>query len=164
VKQSGADVLGTYIPFETDQGIFARQLRQLGVNIDWVGSSTTTSATALKLAGPALEGAYAASDFHRDANGAAKAYSEKYEAAYKTAPDFFSAWAYDAVTILSRAIDTAKSVEPGKIREAILATRGVEGAEGTYNFDQNGDGLHGYNVVRNERGSVKFIKRVDFDD
>jgi branched-chain amino acid transport system substrate-binding protein len=164
VKQSGADVLGTYIPFETDQGIFARQLRQLGVNIDWVGSSTTTSATALKLAGPALEGAYAASDFHHDANPVAKAYAAKYEAAYKAAPDFFSAWAYDAVTVLARAINAAGSVEPAKIRDALLAIKGVEGAEGTYNFDKNGDGLHGYNIVRNERGTVKFIKRVDFQD
>jgi len=38
VKQSGADVLGTYFTFENDLGIFARQLRQLGVNIPWVGS------------------------------------------------------------------------------------------------------------------------------
>ncbi|GJD49759.1 Leucine-, isoleucine-, valine-, threonine-, and alanine-binding protein [Methylobacterium crusticola] len=164
VKQSGADVLGTYIPFETDQGIFARQLRQLGVSIDWVGSSTTASATALKLAGPALEGAYAASDFHRDANRAAKAYAEKYEAAYKAAPDFFSAWAYDAVNVLSRAINTAGSLDPDRIRAAILATKDLEGAEGTYTFDRNGDGLHGYNIVRNERGSVTFIKRVDFKD
>src|SRR6202795_4925335 len=34
-KQSGADVLGTYFTFENDLGIFARQLRQLGVNIPW---------------------------------------------------------------------------------------------------------------------------------
>ena len=164
VKQSGADILGTYIPFETDQGIFARQLRQLGVNISWVGSATTTSATAVKLAGPALEGAYGVSDFHRDANEVAKAYAAKYEAAYKTAPDFFSAWAYDAVAVLARAINAAGSVEPGKIRDALLAVKDVQGAEGTYNFDKNGDGLHGYNVVRNEGGVVKFIKRVDFQD
>src|SRR5271165_1584679 len=33
VKQSGADVMNTYMTFETDVGIFAKQLRQLGVNI-----------------------------------------------------------------------------------------------------------------------------------
>src|SRR3954463_11285492 len=33
LKQSGADVLGTYFTFENDLGIFARQLRQPGVNI-----------------------------------------------------------------------------------------------------------------------------------
>src|SRR5271163_3708973 len=36
VKQSGADVMGTYM-FESDQGIFAKQMRQLGVTLAWVG-------------------------------------------------------------------------------------------------------------------------------
>ena len=43
VKQSGADVLGTYFTFENDLGIFARQLRQLGVNIPWVGSPSVVA-------------------------------------------------------------------------------------------------------------------------
>jgi branched-chain amino acid transport system substrate-binding protein len=29
-------------------------------------------------------------------------------------------------------------------------------------FDQNGDGLHGYNVVRNDKGNIVFDKRIDF--
>ena len=33
IKQSGADILGSYFTFENDLGIFARQLRQLGVNL-----------------------------------------------------------------------------------------------------------------------------------
>ena len=33
VKRSGADVMASYITFEPDLGIFAKQLRQLGVNI-----------------------------------------------------------------------------------------------------------------------------------
>jgi len=61
VKQSGADVMGTYM-FEADQAMFAKQLRQLGVNQTWVGSPTTVSVTALKLAGPALYGSYAVTD------------------------------------------------------------------------------------------------------
>ena len=65
VKQSGADVMGTYMPFPPDLAIFARQLRQLGVNIAWVGSPTTVATTALKLAGPALYGSYAVCRFRR---------------------------------------------------------------------------------------------------
>lgn len=58
VRQSGADILGTYFTFETDLGIFARQLRQLGVNIPWVGSPSIVNVSALKLAGPALYNTY----------------------------------------------------------------------------------------------------------
>ena len=39
-----------------------------------------------------------------------------------------------------------------------FAIRGYSGAEGTYNFDPNGDGLHGHNVVHNENGSWVFVE------
>jgi branched-chain amino acid transport system substrate-binding protein len=163
VKQSGADVMGTYM-FEADQALFAKQLRQLGVSSAWVGSPTTASATALKLAGSVLNGAYAVVDFSRDSSETARAFATKYEAAYKVAPDFFAAWSYDAVRVLARAMAEAKSLEPEKLRRAILSTKGYEGAEGVYNFDQNGDGLHGYNIVRIDNGAAVFDKHVDFND
>jgi branched-chain amino acid transport system substrate-binding protein len=164
VKQSGATVMGTYMTFEPDQGIFAKQLRQLGVNVGWVGSPTTATTTALKLAGPALFGSYAVVDFNRDSSPEAKAFAAKYEAAYKSAPDIFSSWSYDAVHVLANAINSAKSLDPQAIRKAILATKGYKGAEGTYAFDENGDGLHGYNIVKNNNGIIVFDKRVDFED
>jgi branched-chain amino acid transport system substrate-binding protein len=163
VKQSGADVMATYM-FDTDQGIFAKQLRQLGVTPSWVGSPSTVTTTALKLAGPALYGSYAVVDFNKDSSEAAKSFSAKYEAAYKTPPDFFGAWTYDAVHVLARAIGEAKGLEPAKLRQAILAVKGYAGAEGTYKFDANGDGLHGYNIVRNNNGTVVFDKHIEFDD
>jgi branched-chain amino acid transport system substrate-binding protein len=164
VKQSGADILGTYMTNEPDQGIFAKQLQQLGVKIAWVGSPTTVTTTALKLAGPALYGSYAVVDFNRDSSPVAKDFSGKYEAKYKTAPDIFGSWTYDAVHVLARAINDAKSLDPEKLRAAILAIQGYQGAEGTYNFDQNGDGLHGYNIVRNNEGTIVFDKHINFKD
>jgi len=164
VKQSGAEVMGTYMTFEPDQGIFAKQLRQLGVTVSWVGSPTTATTTAIKLAGPALYGSFAVVDFNRDSSPAAKAFAELYEATYKSAPDLFSSWTYDAVTVLARAMNAAKSTEPEAIRKALLGTQGFAGAEGTYNFDQNGDGLHGYNIVRNDSGKIVFDKHIEFKD
>ena len=164
VKQSGADVMGTYMTLPPDLAIFARQLRQLGVNIAWVGSPTTVATTALKLAGPALYGSYAVADFAADSSPAAKEFATKYEATYKSAPDHYGAWTYDAVHVLALAIDNAKSLEPQKIREAILSVKDYPGAEGTYNFDQNGDGLRGYNIVKNDNGKIVFIKHIDFSE
>jgi branched-chain amino acid transport system substrate-binding protein len=164
VKQSGADVMATYMTLPPDLAIFARQLRQLGVNIAWVGSPSTVATDALKLAGPALYGTYAVSDFAADSSPAAKEFATKYEATYKSAPDYHGAWTYDAVHVLALAIDNAKSLEPQKIREAILSVKDYPGVEGTYNFDQNGDGLRGYNVVKNDNGKIVFIKHVDFND
>jgi branched-chain amino acid transport system substrate-binding protein len=164
VKQSGADILGSYFTFENDLGIFARQLRQLGVTIPYVGSPSITNVTARKLAGAALYDTYGVADFVEDSSEAAKAFGGAYREIAKVAPDNLSAWTYDAVTVLCTAINKAGKTEPAAIREAILSVRNFQGAEGTYNFDANGDGLHGYNVVRNEKGNIIFEKHIDFSD
>ena len=65
---------------------------------------------------------------------------------------------------MALAINKAQSLDAQKIREAILSVKGYPGAEGTYNFEQNGDGLHGYNIVRNDNGIIVFEKHVDFSD
>jgi branched-chain amino acid transport system substrate-binding protein len=164
IKQSGADILGSYFTFENDLGIFGRQLRQLGVNIPWVGSPSITNVTALKLAGPALYNTYGVADYAEDSSDASKAFGKLYRDATKVAPDNQSSWTYDAINVLAQGINKAGSTDPGKIREAILSIKKFPGAEGEYNFDQNGDGLHGYNVVRNDKGKIVFDKHIEFND
>ena len=161
IKQSGADVLGSYFTFENDLGVFARQLRQLGVNIPYVGSPTITSVTALKLAGPALYGTYGVTDYAEESSDAARTFGKLYRASANAAPDIQSSWTYDAITVLAMAINKAGKSDPKAIREAILSIRKHQGAEGEYNFDANGDGLHGYNIVRNEKGTIVFDKHIE---
>jgi branched-chain amino acid transport system substrate-binding protein len=164
IKQSGADILGSYFTFENDLGIFARQLRQLGVNIPWVGSPSIVNITALKLAGPALYNTYGVADYAENSSEGSKAFGKIYRDAVKVAPDNQSSWTFDAINVLSAAINKAGSTDPGKVREAILTTKKFAGAEGEYNFDQNGDGLHGYNIVKNEKGNITFDKHIEFND
>jgi branched-chain amino acid transport system substrate-binding protein len=164
IKQSGAEVIGSYFTFENDLGIFARQLRQLGVNVPWVGSPSIVNVTALKLAGPSLYGTYGVADYAEDSSDAAKAFAKAYREVMKVAPDNQSSWTFDAVTVLSMAINKAGKTDPEAIRTAILAVKGHQGAEGEYNFDENGDGLHGYNVVKNDKGNMAFEKRIDFKE
>jgi branched-chain amino acid transport system substrate-binding protein len=120
--------------------------------------------TALKLAGQALYGVYSISDFDANSSPAAKEFATKYEAAYKSAADLYGAWTYDAVHVLALAIDSAKSLDPQKIRDAILNVKSYAGAEGTYDFDANGDGLHGYNIVKNDNGKIVFQSHIDFNN
>jgi len=162
IKRVNPEVIGTYIPFSTDQGIFAKQLQQLGVQPAWVGSPTTVSETAMKLAGPALHGSYAVTDFNAGANDVARAYAKAYRERYGLDADNYSAWTYDAVSLLARAIRQAGNTDPEAVRTALVSIRGHVGTEGVYHFDESGEGLRGYNVVRNVEGKVTFIKRVDF--
>ena len=162
IKQSGADVVSTYIANSTDVGIFSKQLRQLGGNIAWVGSPSISTDTAMKLGAEALYGTYSISDFAVGASPEAQAYAKKYKDKYNLEADLYSSWAYDAVNILAAAIKSANSTKPDAIKKAIHSIQGYKGIEGTYTFDQNGDGLHGYNIVKNEQGKIVFVKHIDF--
>ena len=164
IKTSGADIIGSYFTFESDLAIFARQLRQLGVALPWVGSPSMVAANALKLAGPAIWGAYGVADFAADSSPEAKEFAKLYGAVSNVPPDNYSSWTYDAIGILSASINKAGSTGPDKIRTAILSTKGYRGAEGEYNFDEFGDGLHGYNIVRNDKGVIVFEKHIEFTD
>jgi branched-chain amino acid transport system substrate-binding protein len=164
VKQANPDVVSSYFTFENDLGIFARQLRQLGVTAPWVGSPSIINTTALNLAGRALFGTYGIADYTPDASPEATAYATEYLKRFKAQPDNQSTWLYDALTILAAAINAAKSADPQEIRKAILALKGFKGTEGPYRFDQKGDGLRGYNVVKNVDGKIVFDKRIEFAD
>ncbi len=162
IKQSGADIVSTYIANSPDVGIFAKQLRQLGVNATWVGSPSLSTDTAMKLAGDALFDTYSIADYAIDSSPETKTYSEKYKAKYKLEADLYSAWAYDAVKLLALAITNSKSTKADDIKKALHEIQGYKGVEGTYNFDKNGDGLHGYNIVKNDNGKIVFVKHIDF--
>jgi branched-chain amino acid transport system substrate-binding protein len=164
IKGSGADIIGSYMTNAPDVGIFARQLRQLGVQIDWIGSTSVVTETAMKLAGEALWGVHSVADFATEANDEARAFTKRYKARYGLEPDLFSAWSYGGVYLLKHAIEKAKSTEAEAIRNAMLSIKGLKGVEGTYNFEPTGDGVHGYNVVRNEKGKITFIKHIEFDN
>src|ERR1700712_3503764 len=161
IKQSGADILGSYFTFENDLGVFARQLRQLGVTIPYIGSPSITNTTALKLAGPALYNTYGVADYAEESSAASKAFGKIYRDVAKVGADNQSSWTYDAITVLCMAINKAGKTDPTAIRDAILSIKKHAGAEGEYNFDANGDGLHGYNVVRNDKGNIVFDKHVE---
>jgi branched-chain amino acid transport system substrate-binding protein len=162
IKQAGADIVATYIPNSPDVGIFSKQLRQFGVKVPWVGSPSVATATAMKLGQEALYGTYAIADFTPGANPEAQAYAAKYLARYKVEPDFYSSWAYDAVHLIANAIKTTNGTKPEDLKKAFLATKGWKGVEGAYQFDRNGDGLHGYNIVKNEQGKIAFVKTIGF--
>jgi len=162
IKKSGADLLASYMTNSPDVGIFAKQLRQLGVNVPWIGSASLATDTALKLASESLWGTYTVADFVIDANDDSKAFAKKFRAKYNMDPDLYSGFPYAAVYLIKHAVEAAKSTDPDTMRQALLATRGLRSVEGTHNFEPNGDSVHGYNVVKNEKGKIVFIQRIDF--
>lgn len=160
IKQSGATVIITYMTLATDVGIFAKQSKQQGLKVVWIGSASTAATPGRKLAGDALYGTYAVSDFHVDTNAKSKEFAAAYQKKYGVLPDLYSAWTYDTVSVFAEAMKKAPDLKPESLREAILGIQKYLGAEGEYNFDKNGDGLDAYNVVQNDNDVIKVIKTI----
>jgi branched-chain amino acid transport system substrate-binding protein len=163
LKKSGATGLATYMTFGTDLGVFARQMKQLGVDVKWVGSPSITAVDSRNLAGDALYGTFAVADFHVDASPASKAFATAYKAKYNQEPDFYAAWTYDAIIVFAEAMKKAPDLKGESLRKAILSIKKLPGAESEYNFDENGDGLDSYHVVQNDKGAIKMVKTLRVD-
>jgi branched-chain amino acid transport system substrate-binding protein len=163
LKKSGATGLATYMTFGTDLGVFARQMKQLGVDVKWVGSPSITAVDSRNLAGDALYGTFAVADFHVDASPASRAFATAYKAKYNQEPDFYAAWTYDAIIVFAEAMKKAPDLKGESLRKAILSIKKLPGAESEYNFDENGDGLDSYHVVQNDKGAIKMVKTLRVD-
>ena len=66
------------------------------------------------------------------------------------------------IRLAQEEIGNAASTQPDALRSAVLAVNGYRGLEGTFEFDRNGAGLHGYNIVKYDGSRIVFMKRVDF--
>lgn len=161
IKSSGADTLATYMTNAEDEAQMLKQLRQLGLKVKIMGSPSIATAVCIQLAGSAVNGTYGVSDFVANGNPQAKAFSAKYVAKYHSQPDLFGGWVYDAINVLSGVIAKDGTSGPA-IQKGIRAVKGYHGVEGVYNFDKNGDGLHGYSVVKITDQKVHLIKYDDF--
>ena len=62
--------------------------------------------------------------------------------------------------VFAEAMKKAPDLKAENLRKAILSIQKFPGAEGEYNFDQNGDGLDHYNIVQNEKGNIIYFKTL----
>ena len=62
--------------------------------------------------------------------------------------------------VFAEAMKRSPYLKPENLRKAILGIQKFPGAEGEYNFDQNGDGLDHYHIVQNVKGDIKYFKTL----
>ncbi|GAB6172101.1 ABC transporter substrate-binding protein [Paradesulfitobacterium aromaticivorans] len=159
VKQYGPDVMVILSPYPEDGAIIMRQAHEQGVNAAKIGSAAVASANTVKLAGANAEGLYGVTDYFPEQNEVAKKYAEQFKAKFSAVADMYSAYAYDAVHILSKII--AKNGDtPDKVQQGLKSFSGWTGNEGEYAFDVKGNGLHAYTVTQNKNGNPIFVKVI----
>ena len=161
IKKSGATGLISNGQEPADYRLLARQMRQVGVHLTWVGDSIMALAATVPGYGALLHGTYAATSYNAAQSPEATAFDRALRATFHIPGGFPDALTYDGLQILARVIRKV-GTNPQAIRRGILAIRGYRGAMGTYKFDRNGDGLHQSTVVQNVQGRLRVIKVLSF--
>jgi len=120
-----------------------QQAREIGITQPIVGGNGFNSPNVLKNAGAAAEGLIVGSAWFIDSPAPkSKAFVQAYRGKYNADPDQFAAQAYDGLYILAAAIRSAGSADRAAIRNSLAAIRNLDGALGTFSFDENRDPVH----------------------
>ncbi|MEW5919937.1 MAG: ABC transporter substrate-binding protein [Bacillota bacterium] len=156
IKGLNPDVV-IHVGYNEDGKVVYRQANELGLDkILWVapdgihGSGTLDDPSAGLFASKAVIGTRPVGDTEADKY---QAFVKKYNEVYGISPDVFTDTTYDAVMLLAKAMQHAKSEDPAKVRDALLVVgSGYEGASGTITFTPGGDRASGmYEVWKVEK-------------
>ena len=155
---------------EPAQAIVIKNARQIGLEIPIFQSHGFGYIQYAKAAGPAAEGVIFPAGrllvaVSLPADNKQKAlltkYKKDYETRYHEDASTFGGHAYDAFTILVKAIETA-GLDKEKVRTAIENTQGFVGTAGIFNFsaqDHNGLALDAFEMLTVKNG--KFVPYVE---
>lgn len=89
-------------------------------------------------------------------------YKKQYEDRYKEDVSVFGGHAWDAFWIVVKAIESTKSTDPAKLREAIENTNNLVGVDGIYNFtkqDHNGLGIDSLVLLQVKNGRFAMFQK-----
>lgn len=132
--------------FGQGPAIVTRNYAQLGLKLPLYQSHGVASKSFIELAGPAAEGVrlpapailvgdkLAADDPQKPV---VAAYKASYEKATGQPVSTFGGYGFDGIQLITKAIETANSADPKKIRDALETTKGHVGVTGIYTFAPN---------------------------
>jgi branched-chain amino acid transport system substrate-binding protein len=162
IKTAGPDAV--FIPaYYTDVALICIQARQLGISIPFLGGDGWESPTLIEIGKEAVEGHYFSTHYSADA-GTPKVqnFVESYKKEYQgKVPDAMAALGYDSAMFLADAIKRANSTEPGKIREALAATKEFEGVTGKMAINAQRDAVKSAVILQVAGGKFKFVETVN---
>ncbi len=142
IKGTNPDLMfiaGYYV----ETALIAQQSKELGLDVQMLGTEGISSEELIKLGGDAVEGIIFAGFFHPDIEyPGTKEFVEAFRAKYNKDPDTYAALAYDSAKLIFAAIE-----ENGESREGIMKfldeVENFPGVAGPISFDEEN------NVVRN---------------
>ena len=133
IKDADPDVI--IMPFLAKEvALAAKQARDLGITVPFIGGDGWPSPTLLEMAASAVEGCYFVDHTNVNAENV-QDYRAAYEAEYGKDIQVNAIMTHDAVMVLVAAIEKAGSADPVAIRDALEQIDPVEGFTGNITID-----------------------------
>lgn len=154
------DVL--YLPdYYQKVSLIGKQARDRGIEAAFLGGDGWDSS---EIDWATMDGGYFSNHYASDdPDPLVQEWAEAYQAAYGSKPDALATLAYDATNILLSAIDTAKSGEADKIRDAIQATKDTQLVSGKISINEEGNPIKSAVILKVDGAdkTAKFVTRVN---
>ena len=111
-----------------------------------------------------VEGSYFSGHFSAESTEpGARMFVEAYQAAYQRTPSGGDAVSYDAVRVLSEAVERARSLEGEPVRNQMAATRDYRGATQIARYNENRHPTKSAVILTIRDGERRFFKEVGAD-
>ncbi|WP_419187266.1 branched-chain amino acid ABC transporter substrate-binding protein [Caldimonas tepidiphila] len=142
IKAKKPDVV-FYGGMDAVAGPMLRQMKQLGLNVKFMGGDGICTGELPKLASGTLADGQVVCAEAGGVEGAEKKAMEDFRVAFKkkfnTDVQLYAPYVYDAVNVMVAAMQKAGSTEPAKYLPVLAKTDGYKGVTGAIGFDEKGD-------------------------
>jgi len=153
-----------YVPaYYTETALISKQARELGLTIPLMGGDGWGSPELLKIGGESVEGIYYSTHYSPE-NTAPQVL--EFVANYRErwggeTPDAFAALGYDAALLLIDALERAGTTESAALRDSIASTRGLLGATGRTDIDENRNPSKAATIMTVKGGRFTYVDEVE---
>jgi branched-chain amino acid transport system substrate-binding protein len=157
IKRSNPEAI--YLIGYKESGRILKESKELGINVQFMGTVLFEDPEILKVAGNAANGVLYSSRAYNPESGdsVVKAFVNSYKNRYKEVPDIFAGLSYDAINIASLAIKNGGYISDG-IKKSLYQIQHFHGVTGDTSFDSNGDAVQPAAIKKIENGNFIWVE------
>jgi branched-chain amino acid transport system substrate-binding protein len=153
-----------FVPgYYTEVALIAREARAAGFTGPMLGGDGWDAPALYRNDDDKLVGSYFSEGFAPDhpTTDVGRRFVEAYSARYHSEANGLAALGYDAMIVVADAIRRANSKEGPAIRDALAATRNVEGATGRISIDAERNAVKGAVILEVRENAFRFYRAIE---
>lgn len=162
IKAGNPDVL--YLPNQVGElPLQLKQARQMGITAKFLGGDSWDYETVPQVSGnDMVEGAEFTTSFSPDDPSAeAQEFVKSYQAKFSEKPSSSAVLAYEAMAIVLKGIQDAKTLDGQGVRDAMAALKDFKVPSGSITFDESRNPIKGAVIMTYVNGEKKYVTTVN---